>query len=74
MSSRASDKRRARKKHKRAVERARATAAASQAVVLTEEDHIERHADAMRRRLKETQELILKLSNGSTLTKEETKK
>ncbi len=65
MSSRASDKRRAKKKHKRAVERAREHSSASQGVVLTEEDHIERHADAMRRRLKQTQDLILKSLKGA---------
>lgn len=59
------DKRRAKKKHRRAVERAREQAAALSQVVLTEEDHIERHADAMRRRLKATQELILKRSKGA---------
>lgn len=63
MSNRA-DKRRAKKKHKRAVERARALAADA-SLILPPEEHIERHAEAMRRRLKATQALILKGAKGA---------
>ena len=59
MASRTADKRRAKKKHQRAVARAEKKAAAKQHMVyLTEEQHLARQADAMRRRLEETKALI----------------
>lgn len=52
--------RRAKRKHKRAVQRAAQKAAAKQNVIyLSEEEHNERHAAAMRGRLEEAQALIV---------------